>query len=167
MAAGQAPSFGLPENLPHLLHEFRGIVNLKTSRPTILQIDDQVLPAADRAGKDEPLDGSRPHEVAEFHRRNEIVGGEASLPDGGHRLRQSPPGQVQYPIQRHGHREDDAGYLSSVIGALPPRRRLRASTSSEAALSDSARKTARVPTESSRPPQRAAPFPLNTSFGSM
>jgi hypothetical protein len=84
------PSFWLPENLPHLLHEFRGIVNLKTSRLTILQIDDQVLPPTNGAGKDEPLDGSRPQEVAEFHRRDEIVGGEAALPNGGDRLRQSP-----------------------------------------------------------------------------
>jgi hypothetical protein len=57
--AAAGPSFWLPENLPHLLHEFRGMVNLKRRRRAMVQIDDQVFSAAYGAGKDEPLDGSR------------------------------------------------------------------------------------------------------------
>ena len=84
------PSFWPAENLPHLLHEFRGIVNLKSARRTMFQIDDQILSPAYGAGKDESLDHSRAQEVAEFHRRGDIAWGEAALPDGQERLGQSP-----------------------------------------------------------------------------
>jgi hypothetical protein len=56
--------FWLPQNLAHLIHEFRGILDLKRRRLTMLQINDQVLPPTNGAGKDEPLDGLRPQEVA-------------------------------------------------------------------------------------------------------
>ena len=78
-----------------------------------------------------------------------VQGSSARRPAG---LGVSPSGEIQHPIQRNGYAKDDPRVLvESDLGvaaeALFPREH-----PPEAALSDSARKAARVPTEANRPP---------------
>jgi hypothetical protein len=101
------------------------MANLQRIPWTMLQIDDQVFATTYGAAEDKSLDGSRAQEVAQFHRRGEIVRSKAALPDGRQRFGQSPLGEVQHPFQRNGYAKDDAripieGYLGVATEALFP-----------------------------------------------
>ena len=101
-------SLGSPYNQTHLLHEFRGIVNLERPRPAMLQIDDQVLSPAYCAGKDEPLEDRCRKRSPSSIDGVRSSGARQLCRTDSQRLRQSPLGQVQHPVQRDVYTKDDA-----------------------------------------------------------